>query len=276
MHNKELVVLNEANFINKLPKSLNRVLKNGIWQENTIGCSNSKVFYIKGISSYTNAYLKVMDSSNEELEKDAKILEWLKDKLPVPEVYYYEKYDGREYLLISEIEGFDASNFQNISDPKKLVTILAEGMRLIHNVDITNCPFNQTLDVKIADAKKNVENGFVDEDDFQPEHLGRTAEEIYKMVLDKRPRTEDLVFTHGDYCLPNIIIRNKKLSGFIDLGRSGIADKYQDIALLVRSLKYKFKVDNPQVLIDIFFEKYGLSDIDYSKIEYYILLDELF
>jgi aminoglycoside phosphotransferase len=70
------------------------------------------------------------------------------------------------------------------------------------------------------------------------------GEDLYRELLDKRPDTEDLVFTHGDYCLPNILIDKWDIGGFIDWGRGGISD--------------------------------GLESIDCSKIEYYRLLDEFF
>jgi kanamycin kinase/aminoglycoside 3'-phosphotransferase-3 len=83
---------------------------------------------------------------------------------------------------------------------------------------------------------------------------------------------EDLVFSHGDYCLPNIFLEGGEITGFIDLGRAGIADKWQDIALAIRSLEYNLKSDK---YIDLFF-RYLEIEPDYEKIKYYILLDELF
>ncbi|GFN34540.1 phosphotransferase [Tepidimicrobium xylanilyticum] len=66
--------------------------------------------------------------------------------------------------------------------------------------------------------------------------------------------------------------KDNRISGFIDLGRGGIADIYQDIALAVRSFKNKFKTDK---YIDLFFEYLGIEP-DWERINYYILLDELF
>ena len=40
-------------------------------------------------------------------------------------------------------------------------------------------------------------------------------------LLRKRHDEEDLVFTHGDYCLPNVIIDGEEVAGFVDWGRAG-------------------------------------------------------
>ena len=46
------------------------------------------------------------------------------------------------------------------------------------------------------------------------------------------------MFVHGDFCLPNVFFADGKVSGFIDLGDAGIADRWYDIALGYRSLKH--------------------------------------
>ena len=72
----------------------------------------------------------------------------------------------------------------------------------------------------------------------------------------------------------------KDVSGFIDLGKICIADRYQDIALCYRSLSNNFKGIYGRAACegldtDKFFEKLDVKP-DWKKIRYYILLDELF
>jgi len=147
---------------------------------------------------------------------------------------------------------------------------------MVHSVDVTDCPFRRPLDMVLAEAKQRVELGLVDTEDLQPENYGRSAQAILEQLINTRPLLDDLVFTHGDYCLPNIILQGDAVSGFIDWSRSGIADRYVDIALAVRSLKYNLGWEHGPDLTRIFLQEYGLDQVDDTKIAYYILLDELF
>ena len=77
-----------------------------------------------------------------------------------------------------------------------------------------------------------------------------------------------------------IFIDQDQISALIDLGRSGIADRYQDIALCYRSLKHNFSgvysgIAYPDFHPDMLFDELDMTP-DYDKIRYYILLDELF
>src|SRR5437899_2886470 len=60
----------------------------------------------------------------------------------------------------------------------------------------------------------------------------------FEQLKRSRPRYEDLVLVHGDSCFPNILLDSKSLAvnGFVDWGHSGIADRYQDLALAARSI----------------------------------------
>ena len=73
--------------------------------------------------------------------------------------------------------------------------------------------------------------------------------------------------------LCNIFAEDNRISGFIDLGRAGTADIWQDIALCVRSLEYN--TGKNEGYVNLLFEELGMAP-DWDKIRYYVLLDELF
>ncbi len=85
------------------------------------------------------------------------------------------------------------------------------------------------------------------------------------------PYVRDMLCIY-DYCLPNVFFHKGKVTGFIDLGRAGISDKCQDIALCVRSLEHNLK---NKKYTDLLFQCLNIEP-NYEKINYYILLDELF
>jgi kanamycin kinase/aminoglycoside 3'-phosphotransferase-2 len=207
-----------------------------------------------------------------ELSEEKKMLEWLSGRLPVASVLLFDEDDNNDYLLISGIPGVDAANLVGNIDNTKLVILLAKGLRMIHEVPVKDCPFDRTLEIIIEIADFNVKHKLVHEWDFDEARRGKTAEELYEELLLLRPADEDLVFTHGDYCLPNVMIHQQEIAGFIDLHRAGIADRYQDIALAIRSIASNIGPGYEQV----FFEEYGGIEPDTKKIEYYMLLDEFF
>lgn len=102
---------------------------------------------------------------------------------------------------------------------------------------------------------------------------------MWEWLNANRP-LEELVLSHGDFCLPNVFAQGEELSGYIDLGRMGVADKWMDIALCYRSLKHNFFGKYATKVYedfdpDMLFEVLEIEP-DWEKLRYYILLDELF
>lgn len=241
------------------------------WQQIFTGCSTARVFRLWK-SDGSCLYLKTSHHAPDRVLLQEKLrLEWLHGQLPVPHVEMFVEDKGCDYLLLSAIPGTDANDAAYKTNVPKLIEQVSTGLRMIHELPIDRCPFDATLLTKIELAKERMLSGFVDENDFDESRMGRTAANLFAELLEAVPDDEELVLTHGDYCLPNIILHDWRLSGFIDWGRAGVADRYQDIALIARSVESNF---GPE-WVSVLFEACGIEP-DHAKVHFYTLLDEFF
>ena len=195
-------------------------------------------------------YLKLIEGQpTRNLERESKILEWVDGRLPTPKLLYYGYEEGVEYQLTSEVKGTPTYKVQPF-ERADAVRVLGETLRMIHSLDSSGCPIDNRVDnklVQIDDTSK----------------------------LGERP-AEDLVFTHGDYCLPNIIMENASLSGVIDWDYGGLADPYVDFNSCIWSMGFNYgEQETKQKWIPLFLESYGLDDLDEEKLAFYGRLSSL-
>ena len=185
---------------------------------------------------------------------------------------------------MSKIIGKMACDSDFLENSDLLLELLAKTLKQMWSVDVKNCPRVNSLENKLALAEYFVNHNFVDEEDAEPSTFGpdgfENPKELLKWLKENQPKNFEPVLSHGDFCLPNVFFEGENLSGLIDLGDFGVADKYQDIALCYRSLKHNFDGSFGGKIYedfnaDLLFEKLGLEP-DWKKIRYYTLLDELF
>ncbi|MCB1691168.1 MAG: aminoglycoside 3'-phosphotransferase [Pseudomonadales bacterium] len=237
----------------------------------TIGCSGADVFRLAGHGE--TCFLKARPlCDNEPFEREAAVLEWLAPQVPVPRVLECGVDGEFEYLLTSAAIGVDATVAMEKMPFRELAAALADGLRRIHSLPIDTCPFDERLDVKLERAERNVNAGRVDENDFDECRRGWSAMQVLAFLRSERPAERDCVFSHGDYCLPNVMLEDGRVSGYIDLAGAGIADRYNDLAIASRSVEHNLG----QGYGDVFLECYGIADLDDGLIEYYRAVDELF
>jgi len=260
------------NLLHNAPADLLRRLENATLEQTHEGMSGTSVFRVEH-QHQPDEYLKIAAPRTEQdMHPELCRLLWLQGRLPVPEVRYWADDDTRQYLLISAIPGLVLYHDDLRDQLPALIRLYATALRQIHAVG--ECPFDARLDVKIAQASRRVREGAVDTSNFDEERQGRTPQSVFRELIATRPPDEHLVFTHGDYCTPNLLVdpETLALNGLIDWGRAGMADRYQDIALAARSIEYNFGI----AWVAPFYEAYGLTEIDHAKVKFYRLLDEFF
>ena len=235
-----------------------------------------------GVYVYEQFVLKIQPHS-VEADNEVEMLNILSERNLAPKVIVREVLDGTDYLLMERCRGKMLCGVALLRDERKLMQIASEVLHKLWSIDVEACPIDMTLKRKLKLAEYNVTHDLVNIDNVDPTTFGANGrfanpERLLVWLMDNQP-VEDLAVTHGDFCLPNVFFDGKGAK-VIDVGRGGVADKYQDIALLYRSLRDNLRgryggADLGKLNDDMFFSVLGIVP-DWEKIDYYILLDELF
>jgi aminoglycoside 3'-phosphotransferase-2 len=254
-----------------LPRNWHRRFAEATVEQQTIGESRADVWRIASANSAPLFVKSEHVMHWGELPGEVARLRWMASQnLPAPRVLDTTTEMEKNWLLMTAVPGRDLASSPHLA-PQQIVTLVANALRELHEVAIESCPFDHSLDPKIKLAREHLNAGLIDEEDFDDSRLGRSAEDVFQQMLLERPDHEDLVVTHGDACLPNFLADNGQFSGFVDCGRLGVADRYQDLALAAHSITHNLG----EAWVPVFFEVYGVQP-DQRRIAFYQLLDEFF
>lgn len=257
--------------LSDLPRAWQSSLAGFTCSFQTTGRSQATAFRLEATGRPT-LYLKTeLSGPFSELPWEVARLRWLAENgIACPRVLAATQEGGREWLMMTAVAGHDLAAPPN-REPAQIVEIAAEALRHLHQLDISHCPFDHRREVRIAQAHARLKAGLVDEDDFDEDHLGRSAAELFEELELESACREELVVTHGDACLSNLLTEGARFSGFIDCGRLGRADLHQDLALMARSIHYELGEEWERA----FLRCYG-GAVDPERLAFYRLLDEFF
>lgn len=180
-----------------------------------------------------------------DLELEAAKLRWAGSYIRVPEVVTVgADAAGNSWLLTRGVPGDTAIAQQWKDDPAPAVRAIATGLRHLHDqLPVDSCPYSWSLQDRFALITK----------------------ESDRHLVHEAPPNDRLVVCHGDACAPNtLVLPDGRLSGHVDLGSLGVADRWADLAVATYSLSWNF----PGSWEPEFFDAYGVS-ADEERISYY-------
>jgi kanamycin kinase/streptomycin 3"-kinase/aminoglycoside 3'-phosphotransferase-2 len=250
------------------------------WETITTGMSGAEVRR----SPDGNAYAKTGSGVlRRDLVAERERLQWLSGTdLPAATILDWADDGETATLTLCTVPGVPMNEL-SASDSTAAVEALGRFLARIHATTRESCPFERWLAVTVPVVRVRVAEGLVDEDDFDSDHEGRSADDLLTELVDLRPRAEelevaDLVVCHGDACLPNFLVDpgTFEVTGMIDVHRLGVADRHLDLALATRStadttLNPVFGPDAVKALV----AAYG-REVDPWRVDFYRLLDEFF
>jgi aminoglycoside phosphotransferase len=215
-------------------------------------------------------FLKLQpDGPYPSLADEAARAGWARSHIPVPEILGVGSEHGTAWMVSIARPGVDATHPEQLRDPERLTRALAAGLRRFHHgAPIDSCPFDFRLEAALAQARRRLGSGLSEEElDFHPEFHHLSPEEAMSVLESSRPTTEDLVVCHGDYCLPNVLIEDGEVTGYLDLGELGVACRWWDLATATWSLTWNLG----KGFEELFLEEYGVN-LDRERMTYYRLM----
>ena len=220
-------------------------------------CSpEARVYFIDRGEGY---YLKVATAST--LSREAEMTEYFHSiGLGVRVVSYISL--ERDYLLTERALGEDLTSDEYLGDPVRLAVTMGKLLRELHGRSTEGCPIVRTPEY-LNTVRENHKKGIFDTSLFGKRQSFGSADEAFAFVEKHAELLRADVLIHGDFCLPNVILDNWNLSGYIDVGHGGIGDRHIDLFWGAWTLWFNLKTDAYRAR---FLDAYGRDLIDEDAI----------
>lgn len=176
-----------------------------------------------------------------------------------PEVLCYRQNEW-DWMLTRRIPGEDGTHY--LDRPALLCDVLGAAFRELHDRGLAmaeGVPLPDRCAGTLSGAEKGLAAG-VFQDYLRVDRYGITTSADAASVLENaRGAFRPSCLIHGDACLPNVMLREDRFSGFIDCGAAGFGNRHSDLFWTVWSLAFNLKTD---AWADRFLDAYGRDAYD--------------
>jgi kanamycin kinase len=206
-----------------------------------------------------------------ELPAEVARLAWAGRFITVPAVLGWGRDRAGWWIETGALAGEMAVTARWIGEPRTAVTAIGEGLRAMHEtLPAGRCPFSWEAGPRLRDIRDRAGRGQLDPAQWHREHRGLSVGSALGLLADVPP-VDRLVVCHGDACAPNTLLDGGgRVSGHVDLGTLGVADRWADLAVASWSVGWNFGTGWESVLLDA----YGVPP-DPDRTRYYRLLYDL-
>lgn len=210
-------------------------------------------------------------TSGIDLTDEVARLSWAVAFTPVPWVLAQGADAQGSWIITAALPGESAVSDRWKADPGRAVRALGVGLRALHEaLPVQTCPFSWSVDDRLDEARRRAVAGLLHPDQWHEAHQPLGVQRALDLLADAPP-VDQLVVCHGDACAPNtVLLEDGRLSGHVDLGALGVADRWADLAIATWSTEWNYGPgwDGPLLAA------YGV-DPDPERVAYYRLLWDL-
>lgn len=167
--------------------------------------------------------------------------------------------DAKDWLLTRALPGTSGIDECWLEDPKRLSALMGEELRKLHEMDRRNCPVMDRTAAYLNSAEAGYRQGKFDPSNYIGQYPLKSADEAWRIVCEAAPQFQCDALLHGDYCLPNLMLKDWQLSGFIDVGLGGVGERHIDLFWGVWTLIFNLQTNRWG---DRFLDAYGRDKVN--------------
>jgi len=164
------------------------------------------------------------------------------------------------------------------TDLTDLLVATAQALRALHATEVAPdagaASFDAGLDTLVADARRRVAAGLVDQARFDPAYRRYRPATLLDLVERGRPPDPDrAAVVHGSARLDQLWLVGEahSVAGWSGLSRAGVGDPYRDLATMAVDLAATVA---PEAL-GPFVDAYGLDHADLVRLDWHVVVDQL-
>ncbi len=222
----------------------------------------------------TEAFLKTARQFERlELQREFRNLVALKGRVPIPDVLDFQDDGIVTQLVLQRAPGVPLHEMCQSWEKEKTLSVIAEVLHTLWNsADILQLLLpSQGVEEELQDVALLLEQGRIDTIGFEQDSGVKSPITAYHQVKANLELRKFNVLSHGDLCLPNILVQTDGTWLLIDWGKAGIADRFRDLASLEGSLRRNIDVGAFHELLK-YLDLDDPNNID-KKMSVYKLLD---
>ena len=189
-----------------------------------------------GLRASRGWHAKIHPSSDAEILKmEAEKIKLASDVLPVANKAFFKTLPGVSLLLTKTLDGSPSFDLVGTLSSDRLIAGITEATNQLRSVSTENVQFNAPEWTRPDGIARNLGNLAVSKQkhrQLHPDFSRLTLTEL-RDIVDQGPGDQAKVLTHGDWCMPNVLLGQEgQVTGIVDLGELHVGDEMLDPAIM--------------------------------------------
>ena len=190
------------------------------------------------LTSQEQAFAKVGTGFEKlEIMREYKNITALQGYFGVPKVYGYVSTNDEAVIVLEKMPGLPLHSMISSLGRKCSLLIIKNIMDALSAIPKSaKDNFEIAYSLELKDIKSLIDNNLIRQGDFIKQSGGLSPQNAYIKIKGDLNNHTLQTMTHGDLCLPNILVTPKGEWSLIDWGKGGLGDRCRDLSALSGSI----------------------------------------